>query len=108
MPKTAKQHNQETWQRVRAKQRERDEYDKQRLHEILEQHQRDDPRETMLALAWTILELRTNFEQLTRVIGPMLERKGRIHLSTWGPYLQQHIDRLISSIVLDEGMHNQS
>jgi hypothetical protein len=101
MSKTAKQRDEEMWRRVRAKRCDEDECTKQALRAILVEHDREDPRETAAALAWTIL-LRTNFEQLSRLIGPMLERKGRIHLSTWGPYLQQHIDRLIGSMVLDD------
>jgi hypothetical protein len=73
----------------RDRQLQRDESERQRLQAILEEHRRDNPRKTMLALAWTIHELRGNFEQLSRVIGPAVEGKGHIGLWPHGPHKAQ-------------------
>jgi hypothetical protein len=55
--------------------RQQDETDRQCLQAILEEHQHN-----MLALAWTIHELRDNFERLGRAIGPGAWRQRPNHV----------------------------
>jgi hypothetical protein len=86
----------ETWERIFAKQRERNESEKQSLRAIVEAHQRNTPGETMLALAWTIYDLRNNFEQLKSAIDSAVAGKGRIGFWSWGPHKEEHVRRLTS------------
>ena len=91
-----KQRDDEMWNGILNRRRQRDESERRCLHAILEEHKREDPRETMLTLAWTIHELRSNFAKLGGTIDDVLEGKGFIGLWRYGPYNKQHVRRLTS------------
>ena len=89
--------NDEAWHRIVVRARQRDAVTRQRLLAIIEEHQRNNPHETALALAWTIHELRGNFERLRHAIGPAIEGKGHLGLWPHGPHKDEHVRRLTKS-----------
>jgi hypothetical protein len=71
---TPKQHRQE----IRARVQHWTESERRALRAIVDEHKRENSRQTTMALAHTIHELRPNLEQLRHVVGPALEGKSYI------------------------------
>jgi hypothetical protein len=62
---------------------------------IVTEHDRGNPRATMLALAATIDELRSNLRQLKSAIDGVLNGGGRIMSMPYGPHREEHAEKTL-------------
>jgi hypothetical protein len=86
---------QQIWDRVKRGDQLRREADAIELHKILHEHDRGDVLESMLSMAHTIKELRSNLARLQSAIDGALNGEGRIGLMSYGPHQQEARDRII-------------
>jgi hypothetical protein len=83
------------WNSVRRSAQLHRETDALKLRAILHEHDRRNTLETMLMLAHTIKELRSNLARLQSSLGGVLNGEGRIGLMSYGPHRQQALKQTI-------------